>query len=347
MDERPLLAITMGDPAGIGPEITAKTLGERHLYALSRPVVIGTVWAMQDAAELAARVAGKTPLRVRRIESPDQATGAYGTIEVLEPYALRREDLRLGEVSAAGGKASVEYIEEAARLALAGEIAAIATGPINKEGVHLAGYAQDIGHQEILARMTGASVTATMLIAGTLRVAHLSTHKALHIAVDYVRRENVLEKLELTHRCMEEWGIPKPRIAVAGLNPHGGEGGLLGREEIHEIAPAVVESRERGIDARGPYPADSVFHRAVRGEFDAVLAMYHDQGHIAIKMHNFEESTTVTMGIPIIRTSVDHGTAYDIVGKGIAHHISLVRAVEAAVQIASRKLAAGLGTGRI
>ena len=312
------------------------------MYTLCRPVVIGSVWAMQDAAELAAKAAGGTPLRVLMIASPDQAAGVFGTIEVLEPYKLRREDVRQGEVSAECGKSSVEYIEEAARLALAGKIVAMATAPINKEAVHLAGYEQDIGHQEVLARMTGAKVTATMLIAGKLRVAHLSTHKPLRIACEYVRTANIVEKLELTHKCMEDWGIPQPRIAVAGLNPHGGEGGLLGREEIDEIAPAVAEGRERGIDARGPYPGDSVFYRAVRGEFDAVLVMYHDQGHIAIKMHNFEESTTVTMGIPIIRTSVDHGTAFDIAGKGVAHHISLVRAVEAAVQLATRKLAVGL-----
>ena len=343
MDERPVIAITMGDPAGIGPEVTAKTLGERHLYHLCRPVVIGSVWPIQDGAALAARANGEPPLRVRRVTSLAEAEGVFGTIDVLEPYELRRDQVRLGEVSAACGRASVEYIEEAARLSLAGKIAAMATAPINKEAVHLAGYEQDIGHQEILGRMTGAKITATMLIAGKLRVAHLSTHKSLRIACEYVRKANILEKLELTHRCMEEWGIPRPRIALAGLNPHGGEAGLLGREEIDEIAPAMVEGRERGIDAYGPYPADSVFYRAVRGEFDAVLAMYHDQGHIAIKMHNFEESTTVTMGIPIIRTSVDHGTAFDIAGKGVAHHISLVRAVEAAVQLATRKLAVGLG----
>ena len=343
MDERPVVAITMGDPAGIGPEIVAKTLAEKHLYETCRPLVIGSVWAMEDGEGLAARVSGRPPVQVRRVPSPRDAIGRIGAIEVIEPYELLRRDVRQGEVSAACGRASVEYIEEAARLGLAGKIAAMATAPINKEAVHMAGYQDDIGHQEILARMTGAKVTATMLIAGKLRVAHLSTHKPLRIACEYVRKANILEKLELTHRCLEEWGISRPRIAVAGLNPHGGEAGLLGREEIDEIAPAVVEGRERGIDAHGPYPADSVFYRAVAGEFDAVLAMYHDQGHIAIKMYNFEESTTVTMGIPIIRTSVDHGTAFDIAGKGVAHHVSMVRAVEAAAQLATHRISAGLG----
>lgn len=344
MNERPLIALTMGDPAGIGPEVCAKTLAEAHIYDLCRPVVVGTAWAMQDAISLTKTSEGQPPLHVRVISSLDQAEGRPGVIDILEPYALRREEVQLGRVTAGAGRASVEYVEEAARLCLAGKVAAMATAPINKEAVHVAGYEQDIGHQEILGRMTGAKLTATMLIVGKLRVAHLSTHKPLRIACDYVRKANIVDKLVLTHQCMEEWGMPRPRIAVAALNPHGGEGGLLGREEIDEIAPAVVEGRERGVDAYGPFPGDSVFYRAIAGEFDAVLAMYHDQGHIAIKVYNFEESTTVTMGIPLIRTSVDHGTAFDIAGKGVAHHISMTRAVEAAVQLATRKLAVGLGS---
>jgi 4-hydroxythreonine-4-phosphate dehydrogenase len=212
------------------------------------------------------------------------------------------------------------------------------TSPINKEAVHAAGYLDDIGHQEILARITGATLTATMLMTPGLRVAHLSTHKSLGDAVRYVQRDNVVAKARLTHESMTAWGMTAPRIAIAALNPHGGEGGLLGREEIEELVPAVKALRDAGIDARGPLPADSVFNRAIDGEFDAVLALYHDQGHIAIKVHNFTDSVTVTMGIPFIRTSVDHGTAFDIAGRGIADHTSLLRAVETASTLVLRRM---------
>ncbi len=193
------------------------------------------------------------------------------------------------------------------------------TCPINKEAVHAAGFVDDIGHQEILARLTGSKWTATMLMTPGLRVVHLSTHKSLIEAARFVTKATIVEKLQLTRDTLARWGMTNPRIAVAALNPHGGEGGLLGREEIEEIAPAVAARAQKlGIDVRGPIPADSVFNRAIAGEFDLVLAMYHDQGHIAIKVHNFAESVTATLGIPFIRTSVDHGTAFDIAGRGIA-----------------------------
>ena len=252
---------------------------------------------------------------------------------------LAPDEVVTGEVTAAAGRASVEYIEEAARLALAGRIDAMATAPINKEAVQAAGYHGDIGHQEILGRMADSDLTATLLMTRGLRVAHLSTHKPLIEAARFVIRENVLAKLMLTYDSLRQWGIDNPAIAVAALNPHGGEGGLLGREEIEEIAPAVEDARARGVDARGPYPADSIFYRAIAGEFDAVLALYHDQGHIAIKVHDFEDSVTVTMGVPFVRTSVDHGTAFDIAGKGVANPKSLVRAIETAVDLAAGRLA--------
>ncbi|MEE9284860.1 MAG: 4-hydroxythreonine-4-phosphate dehydrogenase PdxA [Dehalococcoidia bacterium] len=335
MTQRPLLAVTMGDAAGIGPEIVAKALADSGVFSLCRPMVIGVAWAIEEAVRLTGGSAG-----VRPVARPDEAQGDAGTIDVLDLHNLRRDEVATGQLSAACGRAAVGYIEEAARLALDGAVAGIVTCPINKEAIQLGGAPhEEIGHQEILARMAGSSLTATMLITRGLRVAHLSTHKSLIDAARYVTRETVLARLRLTAQSLEQWGVPRPRIAVAALNPHGGEGGLLGREEIDEIAPAVEAARHEGIDARGPFPADSVFYRAIDGEFDAVLAMYHDQGHIAIKVHDFEDSVTVTMGVPFVRTSVDHGTAFDIAGKGIANHRSLVRAIETAVDLATGTLA--------
>ena len=236
-------------------------------------------------------------------------------------------------MSATCGDAAVKYFESAVRLCQDNAVQGVVTCPINKEAVHAAGYHGDIGHQEILARMTGSQLTATMLMTTGLRVAHLSTHKSLAEAVAYVRLPVLLEKLQLTMDSLKQWGISNPRVAVAALNPHGGEGGMLGREEIEEIAPAVQCARDQGMDVVGPYPADSIFYRAASGEFDAVLALYHDQGHIAIKMHNFAESVTVTMGIPFIRTSVDHGTAFDIAGKNKADASGLLRALETAIDM--------------
>ena len=201
--------------------------------------------------------------------------------------------------------------------------------------IHQAGYVDDLGHQEILARIAEVEWTATMLITPGLRVAHLSTHKSLIEAAKYVTKDNVLTKLKLIANTVAGWGITNPRIAVAALNPHGGEGGLLGREEIEQVAPAVGEAQQLGIDVQGPIPADSVFTRAINGEFDVVLAIYHDQGHIAIKVHNFHESTTATLGIPFVRTSVDHGTAFDIAWKGDANPGSMIEAIKAAVRLCS------------
>ena len=311
------IGVTLGDPAGIGPEVAVKAL---HAAAGSSAdyVVYGPRWAL----ELGARQSG---LPVPACE----------TVEVDVPPGA---DFAVGAVSAACGHAGVQAVERCARDALDGELAAMMTCPLHKEAIHAAGYVEDIGHQEILARLTGASVTATMLMTPGLRVAHLSTHKSLLEAGRYVTQENVLAKLRLCHGSLARWGVSDARLAVAALNPHGGEGGLLGREEIDEIAPAVAAAQRCGIDATGPLPADSVFTRAIGGEFDAVLAMYHDQGHIAIKVHNFRESVTATLGIPLIRTSVDHGTAFDIAGKGIADATGATAALATALALAEGTL---------
>lgn len=331
---RPTLAITMGDPAGIGPEILAKTLAETSVHERSRPIVIGSTWALEQGAEIAG-----VELDIRSLDNAQNATETCaGIAQVLDPSDVGATEIQLGRVSAASGRASVSFVEAAARLAIAREVDAMVTCPINKESVHAAGFIGDIGHQEILARLTKAELTATMLMTPGLRVAHLSTHKSLIEACQYVTRETVLAKLQLSHDSLVQWGMKAPRIAVAALNPHGGEGGLLGREEIEELVPAVADAREAGMDVTGPFPADSVFYRAIAGEFDAVLALYHDQGHIAIKVHNFEDSVTVTMGIPFIRTSVDHGTAFDIAGKGVASPKGLARAIDTAITLSNAEL---------
>lgn len=320
------IAITLGDPAGVGPEVAAKILAARKPDAAPW-LLVGPRWAMQRGAEIAG---------VSLPALPD-GTCAEGVglqhIDVPQPA-----DFSFGQIQPQCGKAAVLSVEWAARACLSGEVAAMVTCPLNKEAIHAAGYVDDLGHQEILARLSGARWTATMLMTPGLKVAHLSTHKSLIQAAQYVTRATVLEKLNLISSTVAGWGMQRPRIAVAALNPHGGEGGLLGREEIEEVAPAVADARAAGMDVSGPIPADSVFNRAIDGEFDIVLALYHDQGHIAIKVHNFHESTTATLGIPFVRTSVDHGTAFDIAGQGVANPQGLAAAIDVAEQIVAGQL---------
>ncbi|MBI4336450.1 MAG: 4-hydroxythreonine-4-phosphate dehydrogenase PdxA [Chloroflexi bacterium] len=327
-DSRPIILVTMGDPCGIGPEVVAKALAQGEVYRLCRPVVVGSAWIMETTLRQL-----RLPLQMRLVQEPEGAIGSPGTIEVLETGNLPPEAITVGQVSASAGKAAMEWALEAGRLCMAGRAAAIATAPINKEAARLAGY-QEIGHMEAYARLAGTSNVATMLMSGRLRVVHLTTHRSLRRACDYVTRDNILAKLELAHRCFQGWGFPRPRIGVAALNPHAGDGGLLGDEEGEQIAPAVAEARRRGIEAWGPVPADIVFHQAIHGQYDAVLAMYHDQGHIPVKVHGFERSVSVNLGLPFIRTSVDHGTAFDIAGKGVADHQSMLEAIRVAAALA-------------
>jgi 4-phospho-D-threonate 3-dehydrogenase / 4-phospho-D-erythronate 3-dehydrogenase len=328
------LAVTLGDPAGIGPEVAARLLAARMsgtAAASARPLLlIGSRWAL-EAGALAAGVA-LPPLQT--VAAVDEITAPLALWDLGAPIA----NFGFGRVQAGCGALAVQAIELAASACLAGTAAGMVTGPIHKEAIHAAGFVNDIGHQEILARLTGTQWTATMLMTPGLRVVHLSTHKSLAQAVRFVTRDNVVDKLRLTASTLARWGLADARIAVAALNPHGGEGGLLGREEIEELAPAVAVARAEGIDASGPWPADSVFNRAIAGEFDVVLALYHDQGHIAIKVHDFHGSTTATLGIPFVRTSVDHGTAFDIAGQGRADPRSLIAAVAAAEALIDGRL---------
>ena len=325
---RPVVAITMGDPAGVGPEVTVKALVEEGIHRLSRPLVVGDAGVLAKASDMLGAA-----LAVRPVARVAEARFERGRMDVLDLANVKWETLGVGKVSAMAGRAAVEYVVKAVELAQAGEIDAIVTGPINKEAINLAGY-DYIGHTEILADLTQTPRCTTMLAAGSLRVTHVTRHVPLRAVADVLTRDRVMETIVATAEGLRHLGIEQPRLGVAALNPHGGEGGLLGREEMEEIAPAVEKARRMGIDARGPYPADSIFFRAIAGEFDAVVAMYHDQGHIPVKVHDFEGSYTVTLGLPIVRTSVDHGTAFDIAWKGTSSPRSMIEAIKAAVFIA-------------
>ena len=319
----------MGDPAGIGAEVTAKALQDDWVYEKCRPFVVGSAAAMSAALDLIGADG-----RANAVHDLADVSGRRGAIDVLDLENLDFSQIEYGAVSADAGRASVEWILRAGELAASGQVAAIATAPINKEACSLAGH-KDIGHMEIFQRQTQAPNVATMLMARSLRVVHLTTHRSLRVACDYVTRENVLGKIELTDRCFREWGFAAPRIGVAALNPHASDGGLLGDEEAEQIAPAVQDARRGGVDATGPIPADTVFNQAIDGGFDAVIAMYHDQGHIPIKVHDWAKSVSVNLGLPFVRTSVDHGTAFDIAGEGVADAESMLESIRVAVSLAS------------
>lgn len=326
-NERPYVAITMGDAAGIGAEVVVKALADDSIYERCRPFVIGNADAVEHAIEISGLDA--SILAVSRFE---QLVGSRGVIEVLDAGNLEYSCIAMGQLSASAGRAAVEWALTAGRLASEGLAQAVVTAPINKEAARMAGH-DDIGHMEIFQSQTGSKEVATMLMAGSLRVVHLTTHRQLRTACDYVTTENVLAKLVLTHEQFSKWGFP--RVGVAALNPHASDGGLLGDEEAAQIDPAVRTAREMGIDAAGPIPPDTVFTQAIQGKYDVVLAMYHDQGHIPIKVHDWKRSVSVNLGLPFIRTSVDHGTAFDIAGRGIAHHESMGEAIGVAVDLVS------------
>jgi 4-hydroxythreonine-4-phosphate dehydrogenase len=276
-------------------------------------------------------------LRLHPVPDVPAAHFRAGACDVLDLDNVDLAALKLGEVSAAGGRASVAYVEAATELAMQGRVNALATGPINKAALRAAGIPY-IGHTELLTALIGVGLTrnsvTTMLATPGLRVVHVTRHVPLAGVAALITGKRVLNTIRVTHRGLAQMGVPKPRLAVAALNPHAGDEGLMGREEIEHIGPAVAAARREGIKAQGPIPADSVFFRALEGEFDAVVAMYHDQGHIPIKTHDFARSVTVTLGLPIVRTSVDHGTAFDIAWQGKADETSMVEAIRLAAQLA-------------
>jgi 4-hydroxythreonine-4-phosphate dehydrogenase len=319
----------MGDPAGIGPEVVLKAVAEEEVRSLCIPLIIGD-------AQLLAHTARTLDLQcgydiVRRGESlPTHSEPVIFHLDNVGGF------IEPGIESGAAGKAAAGYIEAAVELCAAGSIEAIATAPINKRALFLGGYSFP-GHTEFLAALTSTEEYAMAFVAANLRIVLLSTHVPLAEAIRMVERDRIIRIVKLTHREMKRWGIERPRIAVAALNPHGAEGGLFGMEEASEIAPAIEACR--GVDdlnVRGPFSADTIFLRASRGEFDAVIACYHDQATIPVKCLSFGEAVNVTLGLPFIRTSVDHGTAFDIAGKGLAEHSSMVAAIKLATELSNR-----------
>ena len=329
---KPILGITMGDAAGIGPEIILKSF--RHhpeLFHLCRPLVIGSADVMRFYDE---QLGTKIPMHV--ISSPQDAAFNEGALDVLNLGLIDVSKLMISAVDAEVGRAAVTYTQEAGKMAMAGTIDAIVSAPLNKEAMRAAGFPFE-GATQILGELTGSKRYGMILIFGQLRVMMLTTHVALRKACDAVTREKVFSMIELADESLKTFGIPKPRIAVAGLNPHSGEGGLFGTEEQTGSIPAINDAKAKGIDAVGPVPADVVFLKARDGQYDLVLAMYHDQANMASKLLGFGEVVTLLAGLPIIRTSVGHGTAFDIAGKGIANELNLVCAIKAAAEFAVLK----------
>ncbi len=337
-DKRPLIGISVGDPAGIGPEITARALNLKETYELCRPLVVSDGRVMTEAI----RFSGLS-LETRLVQSPSDGMYEHGTIDVLDIKNVEMKELKYKTVAAMTGKASFEYIEKVIKLALSGQIDATVTGPIHKEAINAAGF-HYAGHTEIYADMTGTQDYAMMLADGDFRVVHVSTHVSLKEAVERVKRERILAVIKLADTTLKKIGVEKPRIAVAGLNPHAGEGGLFGREEIEEIAPAIEQAAAEGIDAEGPIPADTVFSKMTGGQYDIVVVMYHDQGHIPTKLSGFKydqktntwfsmSGVNVTLGLPIIRSSVDHGVAFGKAGDGRANPESMIQAIKMAVKL--------------
>ena len=329
MSNLPVIAITLGDVTGIGPEVVTKALAHPEIYELCRPLVIGDARVFADPKFAA-------PLPALEIVASVDAVPSAPGVTLLDLHNLAPEDVAMGRLSPVAGRAAVEYVLKATELALAGAVDAIATAPLNKEAMRLAGYPY-IGHTEILAEVTGTPRCTTMLATPGLRVTHVTRHIPFREIAGQITTARILDTIVMTHEGMRMLGFPQPRLAVAGLNPHNGDGGLMGREEIDEIAPAVAAARGQSIDATGPIPADSVFFQTLRGDYDVVVTMYHDQGHIAVKTHDFEHSITITLGLPVIRTSVDHGTAFDIAGQGIAAEHSMVAAITEAARMAAAR----------
>jgi 4-hydroxythreonine-4-phosphate dehydrogenase len=330
---KPVLGLTIGDATGVGPEITLMSLGEKEVYDICRPVVIGDLKIMKRAAEIV-----KNGLTCRAVTDLEKAGREFGVVDVIELDNLP-VDLPFATVDGRAGKAAYEYVERAVTLAQQGKIDAIVTAPLHKEALNLGGY-HFPGHTEILAHLGGTKDYAMMLTGGGLRVIHVTTHVSMRRACDLVKKERVLRVIELADDAVKLLGIAQPRIAVAGLNPHSGEGGLFGTEEIEEIQPAIEEAKKRGYDVTGPVPPDTVFYRAaLKNHFDIVVVMYHDQGHIPLKVLGFETGVNVTVGLPFIRTSVDHGTAFGKAGKGTADSRSMTEAIKLGAQMALHKVA--------
>jgi 4-hydroxythreonine-4-phosphate dehydrogenase len=331
MTIRPVIAMTMGDAAGIGPEVIMKSLAHADIYDLCRPLVIGDALRLQKAG----RIVG-TKLVVRSL-TPDQIEDALytaGTVDCID-LKLIPDDLPWGKLSAIAGDAAFRYMEIAAKLAISGKIQAICTAPLNKEALHAGGH-KFPGHTEMLAALTGTPEVSMMLSTPKMRVIHVTTHIGLIDAIAKIEPKLVERTIARGYEALRRAGIANPKIGICGINPHAGENGLFGHgEEAEKIEPAVAACRAKGWDVEGPFPADTLFFRAQRGDFDLVVAMYHDQGHGPVKVLGLESGVNITIGLPVIRTSVDHGTAFDIAGSGKAEEGSMIQAILQAIQLAS------------
>ena len=326
-EQLPFLALTMGDPAGVGPEVIVKALQDHTVFGECRPVVIGDIAVLKRAQAV---IGDRSALA--EVADLTAAGRHVGRIDVLAVPGARVDGIAIGTLSPEAGRAALAWLRRGAELALAGDVDGIVTAPINKEAVTMAGV-PFTGHTELLAEMAGSRV-AMMLATERLRVVHVSTHVSLRQACDRVRHDRVLETIRIAAEGCRRLGIAQPRLAVAGLNPHAGEHGLFGNEDVEEIASAVADAWKAGINASGPWPPDTIFYEASEGTYDCVVAMYHDQGHIAIKMADFYGGVNITLGLPFVRTSVDHGTGFAIAGKGIANARSMRVAIRLAAQMA-------------
>lgn len=340
--DKPIVSISMGDPAGIGPEITVMALSEPSVYERCRPMVVGDARVMAKAVRLL-----KSGLKINAVHEVKEARFEYGTIDVYDLDNVDIDRLEYGVVSAMCGHAAFEAVRTNIELALRHEVDATVTAPINKEAIHVAGH-DFSGHTEIYAHFTKTKNYAMLLADESLRVIHVSTHVSLREACDRAKKERVLNVIGLLHDACRQFGIQHPRLAVAGLNPHSGENGLFGREEIDEIIPAIQAARAQGYDVEGPVPPDTIFAKAVQGKFDGCVAMYHDQGHIPFKLVGFKwnnekqkmdsvKGVNITLGLPIIRTSVDHGTAFEIAGRGIASPDAMLISIDYAIKMAQNR----------
>ena len=341
--KRPVIGITMGDPASIGPEITLKALNNPSIYEQAKPLVVGDLGMMYKARE----TVGLKNLKFHKISQVSEALFEYGTIDVLDMGLVDSEKLELGKVSKEAGEAAFQYVVKVIELANKGKVDATVTNAFNKEAINLAGHHYS-GHTEVYAEYTGTKSYTMMLALGDLRVVHVSTHVSLREACDRVKKDRVLEVIRIANDACKQLGIKNPKVGVAGPNPHSGEGGLFGREEIEEIIPAIEAANAEGILAEGPVPPDTVFSKARGGWYDIVVAMYHDQGHIPLKVVGFVydrdaqvweavEGVNITLGLPIIRVSVDHGTAFDQAGTGQANELSLMNSIDYAIRLAKNR----------
>ena len=326
--EKPIISVTMGDPAGIGPEIVAKSIADKATFDVARCIVIGDKKVMEKAIEIVG-----ADLKVNVVESPADGDYSYGVLNMIDLDNIDMSRFEYGKINAMCGQAAFDYIKKSIEITMDKQADAVATTPINKESLHAA-EVDFIGHTEIFGALTGTDDPLTMFETNGLRVFFLTRHKSLRDMLDDIKKDRIIDYVERCTDALRRLGVKEGTMAVAGLNPHSGEHGLFGWEEVKEIAPAVEELKERGFNVAGPVPADSVFHQAAQGRFNSVLSLYHDQGHIATKTLDFDRTISITNGMPILRTSVDHGTAFDIAGKGIAGAVSMEEAIRLAAKYA-------------